>query len=186
MPTSIVTKGTLIVRDIDVLRELDERTGGELCVYFSVPTLDMEVWRKAEPGTPPPEQRLRALRRLRDAGIDAAVLCAPVLPGITDDEVSLARVARAASDAGATALGWRPLKLDDEIKDYYLDFISSEFPVLAPRYAAMYASGPHPGRDYQRELDAKLTRIRSRYGFRERRRLRREPPKEAVQLALAI
>lgn len=186
MPTSIVTKGTLIARDIDVLRELDDRIDGELCVYFSVPTLDADVWHKAEPGTPPPWQRLRALKMLRDAGIDAAVLCAPVLPGITDGEESLDRVARAASEAGATALGWRPLKLDDEIKDYYFDFIATEFPVLAPRYAAMYASGPHTSRDYQRDLDRRLARIRSRYGFRERRQLKRPEPPAPQQLALAI
>ena len=186
MPTSIVTKSTLIVRDIDVLRELDDRVDGELCVYVSVPTFDRDVWRKAEPGTPPPWQRLRALRMLREAGIDAAVLCAPVLPGITDDETSLDRVARAASEAGATALGWRPLKLDAEIRDYYFDFLAVEFPVLMPRYAATYASGAHTSHEYQRELDRKLRRVRSRYGFRERRRLQRREPKEAQQLGLAI
>jgi DNA repair photolyase len=186
MPTSIVTKSTLVVRDIDVLRELDDRVDGELVVYFSVPTLDDEVWRKAEPGTPPPLQRIRALGMLREAGIDAAVLCAPVLPGLTDAEASLDRVARAASDAGATSLGWRPLKIDDEIRDYYFDFLATEFPVLVPRYTARYASGPHTSREYQRGLDEKLGRIRARYGFRERRRLKRPEPKEAEQLALAM
>jgi len=186
MPASIVTKSTLVVRDIDVLRELDERLDGELCVYFSVPSLDRAVWRKAEPGTPPPVQRLRALERLRTSGIDAAVLCAPVLPGITDSEASLDAVARAASEAGATALGWRPLKLDDEIKDYYFDFLAIEFPVLVPRYAAAYATGPHAGREYQRRLDERLTAIRARYGFHERRRLRRRPSTATEQLALAM
>ena len=71
MPTGIVTKGTLVVRDIDVLQELDRRTN--LTVYFSVPSIDQEYWRKAEPGAPPPRQRLRALSLLRQAGLDAAV-----------------------------------------------------------------------------------------------------------------
>src|SRR5205807_1049341 len=78
MPTSIVTKGPLVVRDIDVLKKLDERT--DLTVYFSVPCVDEEIVRKTDPGTAPPRQRLRALRMLREAGIDAAVLCMPVLP----------------------------------------------------------------------------------------------------------
>ena len=116
MPTGIVTKGPLVVRDIDVLQRLDAKT--DLTVYFSVPCVDEEVVRKTDPGTAPPRQRLRALRMLRDAGIDAAVLCMPVLPGITDSEESLDRAAKAASEAGATAFRHRPLKIDVEIRDY--------------------------------------------------------------------
>src|SRR5256712_1084404 len=112
MPTSIVTKGTLVVRDVDVLLRLDDKA--DVTVYFSVPTLDAEVWRKAEPGTPPPGQRLRALRMLREAGLDAAVLCAPVLPGLTDTEEALNRVARAASEAGGAAVRHRPRRIGSE------------------------------------------------------------------------
>lgn len=184
MPTSIVTKGTLIVRDIDVLRELDERT--ELTVYFSVPCVDEDYWRKAEPGTPPPRQRLRALRALRDAGLDAAVLCAPLLPGISDSDESIDRAAQAASEAGATAFRHRPLKLDAEIRDYYFDFLASEFPVLVPRYAELYAGRTHPGRDYERSLERRVEAIRERYPFRARPPRPREPSVELEQLQLAM
>src|SRR2546430_9662217 len=98
MPTSIVTKGPLVVRDIDVLKKLDEKT--DLTVFFTVPCVAEEIVRKTDAGTAPPRQRLRALRMLRDAEIDAAVLCMPVLPGITDTEESLDAAARAASEAG--------------------------------------------------------------------------------------
>jgi DNA repair photolyase len=185
MPTSIVTKGPLVVRDIDMLKKLDEKT--DLTVYFSVPCVDEETVRKTDPGTAPARQRLRALRMLRDAGLDAAVLCMPVLPGISDSEESLDAAARAASEAGATAFRHRPLKIDVEIQQYYRDFLATEFPALVPRYAALYQGGVHPTKDYERELEERVRRVRSRYPFSERApRPARPPEPETVQLQLAI
>ena len=185
MPTSIVTKGPLVVRDIDVLKKLDEKT--ELTVYFSVPCVDDEVVRKTDPGTAPPRQRLRALRMLREAGIDAAVLCMPVLPGISDSEESLDAAARAASEAGATAFRHRPLKIDVEIQGYYYDFLATEFPVAVPLYATLYQGGVLPRKDYERELEERVRRVRARYEFRERpARPARPRAPETVQLQLAI
>ena len=185
MPTSIVTKGPLVVRDIDVLQKLDEKT--EVTVYFSVPCVDEEIVRKTEPGTAPPRQRLRALRMLREAGLDAAVLCMPVLPGISDSEQSLDAAARAASEAGATAFRHRPLKIDAEIQQYYYDFLATEFPVMVPRYAALYRGGAYPTKDYERELEERIRRVRARYEFRERpARPARPAASETVQLQLAI
>src|SRR5438132_11973565 len=182
MPTSIVTKGPLVVRDIDVLKKLDEKT--DLTVFFSVPCVDEEIVRKMDPGTAPPRQRLRALRMLRDAGIDAAVLCMPVLPGITDSEESLDAAARAASEAGATGFRHRPLKIDVEIQQYYYEFLATEFPALVPRYTALYGGGTHPAKDYERELEKRVTRVRARYDFRERPPRHREPETEQLQLAI--
>jgi DNA repair photolyase len=185
MPTGIVTKGPLVVRDIDVLKKLDEKT--ELTVYFSVPCVDEEIVRKTDPGTAPPRQRLRALRMLREAGIDAAVLCMPVLPGISDSESSLDAAARAASEAGATAFRHRPLKIDVEIQDYYYDFLATEFPLAVPRYNALYQGGVHPAKEYERELDERVKRVRARYEFHERPAHPARPPRcETVQLQLAI
>src|SRR5207245_8909551 len=166
MPTSIVTKGPLVVRDIDVLKKLDEKT--ELTVYFSVPCVNEEIVRKTDPGTAPPRQRLRALRMLREAGIDAAVLCMPVLPGISDSEESLDAAARAASEAGATAFRHRPLKIDPEVKQYYYDFLATEFPAMVSRYAALYGSGAHPANDYHRQHQERLPPGRTRYEFEHR------------------
>jgi DNA repair photolyase len=185
MPTSIVTKGPLVVRDIDVLKKLDEKT--DLTVYFSVPCVDEDIVRKTDPGTAPPRQRLRALRMLREAGIDAAVLCMPVLPGITDSEESLDAAARAASEAGATAFRHRPLKIDVEIQQYYYDFLATEFPAVVPRYAALYQGSVHPAKNYERELEERVRRVRARYEFRERpARPERPAAPENVQLQLAI
>lgn len=185
MPTSIVTKGPLVVRDIDVLKELDEKT--DVTVFFSVPCVDEEIVRKTDPGTAPPRQRLRALRMLREAGLDAAVLCMPVLPGISDSEESLDAAARAASEAGATAFRHRSLKIDSEIHEYYQDFLAAEFPALVTRNAALYRGGAHPTKEYDRELDQRVRRVRARYEFRERPpRPARPPDPETVQLQLAI
>ena len=185
MPTSIVTKGPLVVRDIDVLKKLDEKT--DLTVYFSVPCVDEAIVKKTDPGTAPPRQRLRALRMLREAGLDAAVLCMPVLPGISDSEESLDAAARAASEAGATAFRHRPLKIDVEIQEYYYDFLATEFPVAVPIYAALYQGGVHPKKDYERELEERVRRVRSRYEFHERpARPARPPELQSVQLQLAI
>jgi DNA repair photolyase len=185
LPIGIVTKGPLVVRDIDLLKELDVRT--ELTVFFSVPCVDEEIVRRTDPGTAPPRQRLRALSRLRDAGIDAAVLCMPVLPGISDSEESLDAAARAASEAGATAFRHRPLKLDTEIQDYYFDFLSREFPALVPRYEALYGGANHPAKEYERALEARVRRVSARYEFRERPPRPTPPPApESVQLQLAI
>ena len=185
MPTSIVTKGPLVVRDIDVLKKLDEKT--DLTVYFSVPCVDEEIVKRTDPGTAPPRQRLRALRMLREAGLDAAVLCMPVLPGISDSEESLDAAARAASEAGATAFRHRPLKIDVEIQEYYYDFLATEFPVAVPIYAALYQGGVHPKKEYERDLEERVRRVRARYEFHERpARPARPPELQRVQLQLAI
>ena len=185
MPTGIVTKGPLVVRDIDVLKKLDEKT--DLTVYFSVPCVDEDIVRKTDPGTAPPRQRLRALRMLREAGIDAAVLCMPVLPGISDSEESLDAAARAASEAGATAFRHRPLKIDVEIQEYYYDFLATEFPLAVPRYNALYQGGVHPAKDYEREIEERMRRVCARYEFRERAPRPAQPlRREIVQLQLAI
>jgi len=124
---------------------------------------------------------------LREAGLDAAVLCMPVLPGISDSEESLDAAARAASEAGATAFRHRPLKIDAEIQQYYYDFLATEFPVMVPRYAALYRGGAYPTKDYERELEERIRRVRARYEFRERpARPARPAASETVQLQLAI
>jgi DNA repair photolyase len=182
MPTSIITKGPLVVRDIDVLQRLDTKT--DLTVFFSVPCVDEDVVRRTDPGTAPPRQRLRALRMLREAGLDAGVLCMPVLPGITDSEESLDRAAKAASEAGATAFRHRPLKIDVEIRDYYDQFLAAEFPMLIPRYEALYGKGVNPSKDYERELEQRVVRVRKRYEFHERPPREREAVTEQLQLAI--
>ncbi len=184
VPVSIVTKSPLVVRDIDLLSAIDERTAGGARVLFSVCNLNLELWREIEPGTARPLQRLEAMRRLRSAGIDAGVLCAPILPGLSDSEGALDAVARAAARYGATSFGWRVLKLDPHVKELYFSFLAAEFPVLLPAYESGYERGAYADPAYVREIDARVERVRSRYGFDARGRT--EAVRDPEQLKLAV
>src|SRR6266550_2279752 len=120
-PFSIITRGPLIVRDVDVLAEAARRA--EVSVTFSVPTLDDEVWRRTEPGTAHPRQRLRAIEKLVDAGIDVGVGMAPILPGLSDRPEMLEEVIKAARAAGATGLWAGMLHLKDGTREHFLSVL---------------------------------------------------------------
>src|ERR671935_384932 len=146
-PFSILTKGTLILRDLDLLKDAAKVT--EVGAALSVGTLDEEAWRRSEPGTPHPRKRIDAVATLNDAGIPCGVMVAPILPGITDDKRKLRDVVRAAIDAGATHVSPILLHLRPVVKEEYMKWLSDEFPDLVPRYRAMYAKsayGPVPDR----------------------------------------
>src|SRR5438874_1005761 len=115
----------------------------EVDITFSVPTLDADIWRKTEPGTAPPRQRLRALRLLVDAGIDVGVGMAPILPGLSDDPALLAEVVRAARDAGATGVWCNILYLRPGTREHFLDNLARDWPALLPRYEEIYRRGPY-------------------------------------------
>src|SRR5438270_9999519 len=117
-PFSIITRGPMILRDIDVLASAARRA--TVAVTFSIPTLDVEIWRRTEPGTAPPHQRLRALRQLVEAGIQASVGLAPILPGLSDRPELLADVVRAARAAGATGVWANVLYLKPGTKEHFL------------------------------------------------------------------
>jgi DNA repair photolyase len=137
-PFSIITRGPLAVRDVDVLQEASERV--EVNVTFSIPTLDPEVWRKTEPGTAPPQSRLEAVRRLADAGIDVGVGMAPILPGISDHPDQLAEVVRAARAAGARGIWANLLFLRPGTREHFLEALARDWPEHVPRYEELYAN----------------------------------------------
>ncbi len=181
-PFSIITRSPLIVRDIDVLAEAALRA--DVAVTFSVPTLDPEVWRRTEPGTPPPRQRLRALSRLVDAGIRASVGMAPLLPGISDSPEQIEAVVRAARDAGACGVWASPLHLKPGTREHFLDCLARDWPELLPSYERLYDRGAYlPGRDSQ-PLRDRVRASAQAHGVRDRRRVRLTPPPEPEQLTL--
>jgi len=139
-PFSVLTKSTLILRDIDVLLAAATRT--EVRCNLSIGTLDPEVWRTTEPGTPHPRQRVAAVGRLVAAGLDCGVLVAPVIPGLSDRPDQLADVVRACVDAGATSIGAIPLHLRPGIRAHFLDRLARTHPEVAAdlerRYRAAY------------------------------------------------
>ncbi|MDQ4065323.1 MAG: radical SAM protein [Actinomycetota bacterium] len=135
-PFSILTRGTLMLRDLDLLAEASALT--DVTTAYSVPTLDEDAWRRSEPGTPHPWKRLEAVKKLNEAGVPCGVLVAPILPGITDKPEQIRAVVEAAIDAGATHVSPILLHLRPKVKEVYMEWLSSEYPDLVPRYKEMY------------------------------------------------
>jgi len=182
-PFAIITRGPLIVRDIDVLAEAARRA--DVSVTFSVPTLDHEIWQRTEPGTAPPRQRLRALSRLVEAGIDARVGMAPILPGLSDRPELLAEVVREARAAGATGIWANLLYLRPGTREHFLGALERDWPELLHEYERLYSRGAYLPR---RETDPVRERVRAlarANGVRDRRRVRLEPAPMAEQLQIA-
>jgi len=144
-PFSILTKGTLILRDVGVLRAAAEVT--DVSTAFSIGTLDDEVWRKTEPGTPHPRKRVEAVAELNRAGIPCGVLVAPVLPGISDSPRQLRQVVEACIDAGATHVSPILLHLRPGVREEFMPWLQEAYPDLVPRYEEMYTRAYGPAAD---------------------------------------
>jgi DNA repair photolyase len=179
-----LTRGALIVRDIDVLA--DAARLAEVSVTFSVPTLDRDVWRATEPGTAPPRQRLRALRCLVDAGIKASVGMAPILPGLSDKPELMADVVRAARDAGATGIWTNVLYLKPGTREHFLAQLARDWPELLPRYETLYARGAYVPKEVGEPLKRSVADLRKRFGVADRRTIRLEPPASAEPEPLPV
>jgi DNA repair photolyase len=161
-PVSVVTKSTLVLRDRDVLAALALLPGTR--VNFSITTLDPDLWRLIEPGTPAPLQRLAVMRRLVETGIPCGVYLAPILPGLTDDEDALDAVAEAARDHGATSFWAAPLRLAPLVKEHYLGVIAEVAPNLLTRYVRAYP-GTNPPAGYVLAIERRVAQIKQRHGF---------------------
>ena len=154
-PFSILTKSTLITRDIDVLVQAAERTSVQL--NFSIPTLDVDVWKQTEPGTPHPAQRVAAIKKLRAAGLDVGVLIAPILPGISDAPEQVNAVIDACVEAGATWVAASLLHLKPGVKEHWMKWLATSHPELVERYESTYGSEVYLGKE-QRQSLARTTR----------------------------
>jgi DNA repair photolyase len=166
-PLSIITRGPLIVRDVDVLTDAARRV--PVSVTFSIPTLDHGIWRTTEPGTAPPRQRLRAVRTLIDAGVCASVGMAPILPGISDEPRLMADVIRAARDAGAVSIWANVLHLQRGTREHFLDNLARDWPEMLGRYEALYERRAYLGRDVVDPILGRVRELETRYGIADRR-----------------
>ncbi|MFN2467513.1 MAG: radical SAM protein [Gaiellaceae bacterium] len=183
-PFSLITRGPMIVRDVDVLQEAARRA--DVSVNFSVPTLDLDVWRRTEPGTAPPQQRLRALKRLVDAGIKAGVGMAPILPGLSDSPEQLDRVVRAAREAGATHVWANLLYLKPGTREHFLEALARDWPEELERYERLYGRRAYLPRPESEPVRKLVGDLRRRHGIADRREAPLAPPAEPRQLALTV
>jgi len=166
-PVGIVTKGPMIVRDADVLVELSRVARCTVCL--SVPTVDEDAWRALEPGTAHPLQRLRAVRTLRDAGIHAGVLMAPVVPGFTTQASKLDATIKACADHGAAFVGANVLYLKGGTKDHFMGFLRHSYPEMAASYERLYP-GAYASPEYVGAVRALVEMIQERYDVNRRGR----------------
>jgi DNA repair photolyase len=183
-PFGIITRGPMIVRDVDVLAAGAARA--EVTVTFSIPTLDHDVWEKTEPGTAPPRQRLRALKTLVEAGIDTRVGMAPILPGISDRPEQLEAVVRAAREAGATGIWSNVLFLRPGTREHFLESLAREWPELVPEYERLYAKRAYLGKEEAQPVRDLVGELRRKHAVRDRRTSPLAPPPEPEQLRIAL
>src|SRR2546425_6493378 len=162
-PVNIVTRSTMVVRDVDLLTRLAAGPGAMVC--FSIATMDAAVAREIEPDVPPPLRRLEALRSLAQAGVPVAVLLAPVIPGITDHPKQLAAVVMAAKDYGASSLWTNAVHLGDVTRQAFFQYLERKRPELIPEYERMYG-GKYAPSDYRRRIQdvAAAPELRSGFG----------------------
>ena len=140
-PFSILTKSTLILRDTEALVAAAART--DVAVSFSVGTLDRDVWKLTEPGTPPPDKRIEALRRLTEAGISCGVLVAPLLPGLSDGDDQIEEVVEACARAGATSIHGVTLHLRGPVRAHYLSWLRGTRPDLTALHRERFKGGAY-------------------------------------------
>jgi DNA repair photolyase len=182
-PLSLITRGPLVVRDVDVLQAAARRAPVD--VNFSIPTLDETVWKRTEPGTAPPRQRLRAVRTLVGAGIRTGVGLAPILPGLSDRPEQLAAVVRAARDAGATHVWANLLYLPPGTREHFLEHLARDWPAALARYRRLYARA-YLDRALSDPVRGEVAALARRLGIADRRPSPPAPPPEPEQLRLAI
>jgi DNA repair photolyase len=162
-PFSILTKGTMLNRDVPLLQAVSNEV--DVGVAVSIALLDREIQRRVEPGTPGPQARLELVRRLRDAGLPCGVMVAPVLPGLTDSTEQLDALLAEIADAGATSATVLALHLRPGAREWYAQWVAREHPELVPRYREIYGRGSYASGRYQRLLTARVGPLLRRHGF---------------------
>ncbi|OEJ41756.1 radical SAM protein [Streptomyces agglomeratus] len=162
-PFSILTKGTLILRDLDLLVQAAEVT--EVGISVSVGFTDQELWRTVEPGTPSPERRLDVVRTLTDHGIGCGVLMAPVIPFLGDSPDQLRATVRAIAVSGATSVTPLVLHLRPGAREWFMAWLGKHHPHLVRRYERLYAEGAYAPKWYQRRITRQVHELATEFGI---------------------
>ena len=156
-PVGLVTKGPMIVRDIDVLADVTARAS--CTIYMSVPSVDDDIWRELEPGTAHPLQRLKAVQRLNAAGVRAGVLVNPLVPGFSTRRKSMARTLEAIADHKAAFVGMNTMYLDGGTRSHFMGFLEARHPAIVKRYERLYAKKYVP-KNYAHLVKQRFTELR--------------------------
>jgi len=167
-PFGIITKGPMVMRDTDVLQQASRSARVTVCV--SVPTVDEDAWRKLEPGTAHPRQRLRAVRTLRRAGIRAGVLMAPLVPGITTSRKLVESTLAAIAEHDAAFVGANVLHLEGGTRDHFMKYLAKDFPSLVAGYERLFAHGAkRVPKTYSAAVHETVRELREALGLSEKR-----------------
>jgi DNA repair photolyase len=161
-PFSILTKGSLILRDLPLLRQAAEVS--EVGTNVSVGFLDRAVWRSLEPGTPNPRKRLEVCRSLSEAGLGCGVLMAPIVPFLTDSPAQLEATVRKIAESGASHVTPIVLHLRPGSREWFLTWLSRNHPDLMPRYRQLYRRGAYAPKDFQHEICGRVHEFAKKYG----------------------
>lgn len=172
-PFSILTKGSLILRDLDLLTEAADVT--DVSTAVSVGLVDSGLWRTVEPGTPSPRKRLEVCATLNEHGIACGVLMAPILPYLSDSPAMLEQTVRQIADAGATHVAPIVLHLRPGAREWFLAWLSREHPRLVPRYLELYGRGAYAPKAYQERIGEQVKELARRYGVGRSTSRRRTP-----------
>jgi DNA repair photolyase len=182
---SILTKSPLLLRDMDLMKEIDAVAGFSACL--SIPTLDEKAWRATEPHTPHPRKRLEAVAKLNEAGIATGVLVAPLMPGINDAPRQVEPLVEAAAEAGAVSIGGVALHLRGSVKGVFFDWLSRDRPGLMQRYERLYARRAYAPADERKRIQTVLQDAREKTPLRTRPRSQsrffRDRPADAATTA---
>jgi DNA repair photolyase len=162
----LVTKSTLILRDVELLQEIARNNRLTICV--TITTMNAGLARLLEPRAPRPDLRLQTVKRLVDAGVRAGINCAPVLPGLTDSPADLEELAKAAAGAGAAFVFANPLFLKPCAERVFMPFLQQHFPKLVSSYQKRFAGKAFLPREYQQRITALMRKYREKWGVGER------------------
>ena len=165
-PFSVLTKGTLLARDLPLLTAAADRV--DVGVAVSIAMIDSELSASVEPGTPSPRARIELVRKITDAGLRCGVMVAPVLPGLTDSVEQLDTLLGELAAAGAAGVTTLALHLRPGAREWYLAWLAREHPDLMPRYAALYARGSNADRSYRSWLARRVGPLVRRHGLDRR------------------
>ena len=175
-PFSILTKGTLLRRDLDLIREASGIVPVDLALSIAI--YDPELQQAVEPGTPSTQARLATVTAVRDAGLDCSVFMMPILPFLTDSTSHLDEAMRQAKAAGASAVLHTALHLRPGVKEWYLQWLARDHPELLPRYRGLYAGGAYAPKEYRSWLAARIKPLIRAHGLE---RVREDPPTGVVR-----